>query len=133
MCASQTSPSAGPSWLGKAKTHLIVSWLHMALNCGLWVPIMLHSACTSLGAMLFEIYKVAIGWPYVIGLLLCVLPRAWPLVLPGLLRPYAYFCVCNCYCAHHHARAQSVPVASLVKLVKKAVKHENAHICRPGE
>ena len=59
------SPLAGPTWLGKAQTHLVVSCLHMALDHCPWVLIVLRLDRTSLGAMLFEIYEVAIGWPLV--------------------------------------------------------------------
>ena len=63
MCASLTSLSASPTWLGKAQTHLIVSCLHMALDRCPWVLIVLHADRTSLSAMLFEIYRVAIDRP----------------------------------------------------------------------
>src|SRR6201996_6860632 len=63
MHVSLMSPLAGPTWLGKAQTHLVVSCLHMALDRCPWVLIVLRSDRASLSAMLFEIYEVAIGRP----------------------------------------------------------------------
>ena len=78
MHASLTSLSAGPTWLGKAQTHLIVSCLHMALDCCPWVPIMLRSARASLGAMLFEIYKSQSVGPRRASVLVCAAQAVTP-------------------------------------------------------
>ena len=95
------SPSAGPTWLGKAQTHLVVSCLHMALDRCPWVLIVLRLARTSLGAMLFEIYKSQLVGPRRASALVCT---AWAVV------PVCRMSVCVAACSAAHTARAAAPV-----------------------
>ena len=101
MHASLTSLLAGPTWLGKAQTHLVVSCLHMALDCCPWVLIVLRLACASLGAMLFEIYKSQSVSPWQAGALVCT---AWAVA------PVCCMSVCVAACSAARIARAAAPV-----------------------
>ena len=95
------SLSAGPTWLGKAQTHLIVSCLHMALDRCPWVLIVLRSARALLSAMLFEIYKSQSVGPQRAGALVCA---AWAVA------PVCRMSVCVATCSAACTARATVPV-----------------------
>ena len=82
-----------------------MSCLHMALDRCPWVLIVLRSAHTSLGAMLFKIYKIAIGRPLA-GQCACMAARAAPVC-------HMSVCVAVCSVARTAWAAASVRAASV--------------------
>ena len=130
MRASLTSPSAGPTWLGKAQTHLMVSCLHTALDRCPWVPIMLRSAHALLGAMLFEIYKFAIGWPSA--------GRCTRMRRSGCRARMSYVCVCcrvlgrSGRCAHMCIPAYATGVARTAARVLSQHVQLRCEVSREG-
>ena len=92
----------------------------MALDCCPWVLIVLRLARASLGVMLFEIYKSQLVGPWRAGarsyaplglsclyvVCLCVLLRAQPLILLGLLRLYVLHLPVGALCMRGRARAR---------------------------